>query len=134
MVNNPFITAVIGDFNANLNPWYNSDITTYEDSKIYFVISQIGLQQIMKEPKYIISDFLPCRDLIFTTQPNLVMKYGVYSSLNANCHHHITLAKLNLKVHYPSFYERKAWHYRKANLDQMRRAISEFPWDKKYNI
>ena len=34
MANNPFLTVVLGDWNAKLSLWYNNDITTYEASKI----------------------------------------------------------------------------------------------------
>ena len=109
-----------------------SDITTYEGSKIDGVTSQFGLQQIIKEPTYFIGDFSSCIDLIFTTQLNLIMKSKVHSSLHANCHHHITFVKFNLKIHYPPPYEREVWHYQKANVDQIRQAISEFPWDNRF--
>ena len=29
MVNNPFPTVIVGDFNAKLSLWYNSDLVTY---------------------------------------------------------------------------------------------------------
>ena len=57
MVNDPFLTFVLVDFNAKLSLWYNSNITTYEDSKIDDVTSQFGVQQIIPEPTHIISDF-----------------------------------------------------------------------------
>ena len=118
MTNNPFLTVILSDFNAKLSLWYNNDITTYEGSKI-------GLQQIIKEPTHV--------DLIFTTQPNLVVESGVHSSLHSNCHHHyITFAKFNLKIHYPPPYEWEMWQYQKANVDQIRQAISEFPWDNRF--
>ena len=132
MVNNPFLTVILGDFNAKSSLWYNNDVTTYEGSKIDGVTSQFGLQQIIKEPTHFIGDSSSCIDLIFTIQPNLVMESGVHSSLHANCHHHITFAKFNLKIHYPPPYEREVWHYQRANVDQIRQAISEFPWDNRF--
>ena len=33
MVNNPFLTVILGDFNVKLSLWYNKDITTYESPK-----------------------------------------------------------------------------------------------------
>ena len=40
MVNNPFLTLILGDFNAKSILWCNNDITTYECSKIDGVTSQ----------------------------------------------------------------------------------------------
>ena len=69
-----------------------------------------------------------CIDLIFTTQPNLVMEFGVHSSLHSNCHHHKKFTKFNPKIYYSPSYEREVWHYQKANVDQITQAISKFPW------
>ena len=132
MVNNPHLTVILGDFNTKSSLWCNNDITTYEGFKIGGVTSQFGLQQIIKELTHFIGDSSSCIDLIFTTQPNLVMESGVHSSLHANCHHHITFAKFSLKIHYPPPYEREVWYYQKANVDQIRQAISEFPWDNRF--
>ena len=41
--NNPFVTVVLGDFNAKSNLWYKNDKTTYEGSKIDGIASQYGL-------------------------------------------------------------------------------------------
>ena len=57
------------------------------------------------------------------------MESGVHSSLHSNCYHHITFAKFNFKIHYPPPYEREVWDYQKANVDQIREAISGIPWD-----
>ena len=73
MVNNTFLTVILGDFNAKLSLWCNNDITTYEGSKIDGVTSQFRLQQIVIEPTHFIGNSSSCIDLIFTTQPNLVM-------------------------------------------------------------
>ena len=62
------------------------------------------------------------------------MESWVHSSQHTNCRHHITFAKFNLKIHYPSPYERKVWDYEKANVDQIRQAINEFPWDNPFAI
>ena len=105
---------------------------TYECSKIDAVTSQFGLQQLINEPTHLVANSSSCIDLIFTSQPNLVMESGVHSSLHPNCHHQITYAKFNLKIHYPPPYEREIWHYGKANVDHIRKAINEFPWETKF--
>ena len=110
MVNNPFLTVILGDVNAKSSLWCNSNIATYEGSKTDGVTPQFGLQQIIKEPTQFIGESSLCIDLIFTTQRNLVMESGVHSSLLANCHHHITFTKFDLKIHYPPPYEREVWH------------------------
>ena len=56
MVNNLFLTVVLGDLKAKSSLWYNNDITTYEGDKIDGVTSQFGLEQIIKESTHISSD------------------------------------------------------------------------------
>ena len=58
------------------------------------------------------------------------METGVHHSLHSNCPHQITYAKFNLKIRYPSPYEREIWHYQKLNTDQIRKAIEQFSWDR----
>ena len=60
------------------------------------------------------------------------MESGVHSWLHPNFHYQITYAKFNLKIHYHPPYEREIWHYGKANVYQIRKAISEFPWERKF--
>ena len=58
------------------------------------------------------------------------MELGVHSSLHQNCHHQVIYAKINLKVFYPPPYEREIWHYQRANVDLIQRAIEQFSWEK----
>ena len=124
--------VILGDFNAKSSNWYKHDKTTYEGSKIEAITSQFGLKQLIQEPTHILSNSSSCIDLVFTSQPNLVMESGVHSSLHENCHHQLVYAKFNLKVWYPPPYERKIWHYHHLNIGQIKRAIEQFPWEKSF--
>ena len=96
------------------------------------IISQFGLEQIIKELTHIIGDSPSSIHLIFTTQPNPAMESRVHSSLHSNNHHHITFEKSDLKIHSPHPYEWEVWHYQKANVDQIRHTISEFAWNNRF--
>ena len=130
--NNPFLTVVLGDFNIKSNLWLRADRTSYEGSKIDAITSQFGLQQLISEPTHLVADFSSCIDVIFTSQPNLVIESGVPSSLYPNCHHQITYVKFNLKTNYPPPWEQEIWHYENANVDHIRRAINEFSWERSF--
>ena len=41
--NNPFLTVMIGNFNAKSSNWYLNDITTFEGSQIEFLASQFAV-------------------------------------------------------------------------------------------
>ena len=94
---NPFLFVVLGDFNAKLRQWYDKDSSPSEEISIENNTSQFRLHQIINEPIHSSS----CIDLIFTSQPNLSVKYGTQSSLHPNCHHQIIYNKFNLEVIYP---------------------------------
>ena len=57
------------------------------------------------------------------------MDAGIHPSLHASCHHQIVYAKFNLKIHYPPPYEREVWHFQKADINLIRRAVNEFNWE-----
>ena len=130
---NPFVSIIIGDFNARSNNWCSSDKTTYEGKKIESLTSQCGFKQVISDPTHILESSSSCIDLIFTSQPNLVMNSGVHSSLHPNCHHQIIHAKFNLKIFYPPPYERVVWHYQDANNDLIQRSISQFNWERAFS-
>ena len=115
-----FMLVVIGDHNAKSKNWHPSDRTTYEGNIMETIASHFGLHQLIHDPTHILGK--SCIDLIFTSQPNMVVNPGVHSSLHANCHHQIVFAKFDLKIYNPPPYEREVWHYQEAD------SIHEFNW------
>ena len=105
---NPFISIIIGDFNARSRKWCCSDKTTYEDKKLESLTSQCGFEQLIIDPIQILESSSSCKDLIFTLQPNLVMSSGFHSLLHPNCHHQIIHAKLKWQIFYPPLLSRLA--------------------------
>ena len=86
---NPFLVVAIRDFNAKSSNWFCQDKNNFEGDAIENLTSLFGLQQVVKEPTHILDTSSACTDLIFTSQPNLIIESGVYSSLHSNCHHQI---------------------------------------------
>ena len=84
---NPFLMVVIGDFNGKLKHWYSQDNTNFEGISIENLTSQFDLSQIIKEATHILKSSSSGIELVFTTQPNLVIESSVQPSLHANCHH-----------------------------------------------
>ena len=50
---NPFLTVVIGDFNARSSKWWTDEKTTQEGLKIENLLSQFFLSQVINEPTHI---------------------------------------------------------------------------------
>ena len=65
--NNPFLTVMIGDFNAKSSNWYLNDITSFEGSQTEFLASQIAMFQVIKEPTHSLDNLKSCIDLVFTS-------------------------------------------------------------------
>ena len=127
---NPFLVVVIGDFNIKSSNWYCRDKSSLEGDTVDNITKQYGLHQIIREPTLILDNTSSCIDLIFTSQPDLITESGVDPSLHPNCHHRIVYVKFNLQIYFPSPYLREDWHYKNANTELIKRAISEFNWQK----
>ena len=93
-----FLTVMIADFHAKSSNWYLNDINSFEGSQIEFLASQFAMSQVINEPTHILDNSKSCIDLIFTSQPNMIMDSGVHPSLHSNCHHQIIYVKFDLKV------------------------------------
>ena len=124
---------MIGDFNAKSKDCCSIDITSFEGSELDFLTSQFGLLQIIKEPTHILDNSRFWIDVIFTSQPNMVIDSGVHASLYSNCHHQIIYAKFDLKIFYPPPYVRTVWQFKHANSDHIKRATDVFDWESALN-
>ena len=69
-----FLTTIIGDFNAKSCNWYSHDKTNFQGSSIESITSQFGLHLLINEPTHLLQNSSSCIDLIFTSQPNIVVE------------------------------------------------------------
>ena len=129
---NPNLILIIGDFNAKSSTWNVDDTDTFKRTGKENLTSTYGLVQMISNPTHILPNSSTCIDLIFTNQPNLITSSGVHSSLHPNCHHQIIYADIDFKVFYPPPYERKIWHYSRANVDAIRTSINNINWDRAF--
>ena len=87
---NPFLVVAIGDCNVKSSNWYCQDKTSFEGDAIENFTSQFGWHHwstMAKELTHTLDTSSLCIDLIFTSQPNLIIESGVHLSLHSNCHH-----------------------------------------------
>ena len=69
-----------------------------------------------------------------TDQPNLILNSGTRPSLDPRCHHQIIHCKINFRVPPPPPCERRMWHYQRADINAIHRAIAHFPWVQHFNL
>ena len=110
-----------------------NDKRNLKGSEIIKLISQFELKQTTNLPNHILSNSFSCIDLLFTSQPNLVMESGVHLWLHQSCHYKIIYVNFKLRVYYPIPYEHGVWHYKKANVDLIQRAMYEFNWGRTFD-
>ena len=117
---NSYLIVFLDNFNAQTKGWYPLSKSTEEGTGIDGITFQFGLEQMIHEPSHIIGEMSSCIDLIFASQPNLVVESGVQSSLHKNF----------INVVFPPPYEREVWHFKKTNIDHIRKAINGFQCEK----
>ena len=123
----------LGDFNAKSSNLYDKCINSDVCRKIEVVTSQNSLHQEKNEPTHILNNSSWYIDLVFNSQPNLLIASGVHPSLHPSCHHQMIFAKFKLDIVYPPHYEREIWHYQKVNIDLIKRATNSFDWEKAFS-
>ena len=131
---NPFATFFTGDLNGHSQFWWPDGDTTPEGREIENVLSSLGLSQLISEPTNFEPNKNPsCIDLVITDQPNLVLDSGTRASLDSFCHHQIVYCKVNFRIPPPPPFERKIWHFNRANSDAIKRSMTRFPWRQHLN-
>ena len=75
---------------------------------------------------------MSCIDLIFCTNQSVISNHGVDVSIFDKCHHNIIYGKINTYVPLPPAYVREVWDYEKANIENIKKAISNFDWNKAF--
>ena len=124
----PLCSFVIGDLNAKCTNWWKEGTSNLCDLELYNLTTLLGFSQLINEP----TNFEPCIDLIFASQPNLIFEFGIHPSLYNTCHHQIIYAKLSLKIYFPPSYKREVWHYNRAQVDLIKKSIANFNWDRAF--
>ena len=98
--------------------------TTHEGIEIDELFTKLGLFQIISEPTNFEPNKNPsCIDLLVTDQPNMILDSGTRASLDSYCHHQIIHYKVNFKIPPPLPFERKIWHYNRADSASIKRSL-----------
>ena len=131
-INNEFQLCLIitGEFNARCSRWWIDDITNSVGQGIDSLTSSAGYKQIIDKPTHVINNSMSCIDLIFCTNQNIISNYGVDFLMFKKCHHNIIHSKINIRVPLPRVYVREVWDYNKEHAENIKKAVSNFNWNK----
>ena len=109
--------------------------TTPEGTKIYELFTKLGLSQLISEPTNFEHHKNPsCIDLVITDRPNIILDSGTRASLDSYCHYQIVHCKINFRIHPPLPFDRKIWHFNRANSASIKRSMTNFPWRQQLNF
>ena len=125
-------SVVTGDFNAHLTRWWKSDITNSAGLGLDSLTSSAIYIQIIAKSPLAVSSSMSCIDLIFCTNLNVISKHSVDVWTFDKCHHDIIYGKINNGVNLPPIYVREVWNYRRTNVENSKKAISNFNWNKPF--
>ena len=105
--------------NGKSHLWWPHGDETPEGRELEDMFTSLGLSQVISEPTNFDPGKKPsCIDLIVTYQLNII--------LDPFCHHQIIYCKVNFRIPPPTPFERKIWHFIRANTAAIKR--SSFPW------
>ena len=73
----PLLSIVKGDFNACCSRWWQNDITNSAGQGIDSLTSSTGHREIIDKPTHVASNSMLCVDILFCTNQNAILNYGI---------------------------------------------------------
>ena len=74
---------------------------------------------------------MSCIGLIFCTNQSGISNHGVDVSIFDKCHH-IIYGKISICLPLPPTYVREVWDYKKGNIENTKKVISNFGWNRAF--
>ena len=128
----PLCLIVTGDFNVRCPRWWKNNTTNLQGQELDSLTLSAGYNQIIDKPTHVINTSMSCIDLGFCTNQSAISNHGVDVSIFDKCHHNIIYGKINIRVPLPPTYVREVWDYEKANIENTKKAVSNFDWNKAF--
>ena len=126
--NHPNCSILIGDFNAKSSKWCCSSKDNKAGCELDNITTFAGYSQMIDKPTHFINESSFSIDLIFSSNPSLTKNCGTEHSIYDKYRHNIIYGTLNFKVPLPPPYYSEIWVYKKANIQNIQKAISMFDW------
>ena len=122
----PAISIITRDFNGICSKWYSFDTSDNIGKELDTITSTAGYSQIIDKPSNFTNNSSSCIDLIFTSNPSIIVNSGIEKSLCTRCHHDIIYGKINFRVPLPPSHFRTIWEYKNADAISIQHAIENF--------
>ena len=128
----PYCVILTGDLNCRSKQFWSDDFDSPKGVALDELIESNNLTQLIDQPTNFEPRGKSCVALIIADQPNLLVDYGIHSSLDNNCHHRIIHGKNNISVSSPPHYKRQIWDYAKADKDEICQFLTNIDWISKF--
>ena len=125
---NPAISTITGDFNGKRSKWYSFDLSDKIGKELDTITSTAGYSQIIDKPTHFTNHSCSCIDLIFTSNPSILVDSVIEKSLSSSWHYDIIYGKINFRVSLPPPLFRTVWDYKNADAISIQHAIENFNW------
>ena len=106
-------------------------LLTQQGKKLTLTLSA-GYKRIIDKPTHVINNSMSYIDLMFCTNQNVISNYGIHVSMFKKCHHNIIHGKIDIRVPLPPVYVCEVWDYNKTNVENIKKAISNFNWNRAF--
>ena len=124
---NPAISIIAGDFSGKCSKWYSFDTSDNIGKELDTITSTAGYSQIIDKPTHFTKKSSSCIDLIFTSNPGMLVDSGIEKSFSSSRHHDVIYGKNNFRVLPPPHF-RTVWDHKNSDAISTQRAIENFNW------
>ena len=123
---NPAISTITGGFNGKCSKCYSFDTSDNIGKELDTITSTAGYSQIIEKPTHFTNNSFSCIDLIFTSNPSILVDSGIEKSLSSSCHHDIIYGKINFRVPLPPPHFRTVWNCKNADTISIQPVVENF--------
>ena len=85
--------------------------------------------QIIDKPTHVTNNSMSCIDIVFCTNESVVSNR---ISIFDTCHHDIIYGNINIYLPLPPTYVQQIWDYGKANIENIKKIICNFDYNKDF--
>jgi len=132
---NPKSVLIMGDFNDRCTEWNGSHFTSELGTKLYEMVADNGLTQIIDSPTHLDNAGRPQHllDLLITDSPDLILDSQVLPPIGS-CKHCPTFCKLAISLPKDKPFKRTVWDFNNVDIISLTDALTAAPWNTAYEL
>ena len=123
---NPFAIICTGDFNDRCSNWNDKHNGSDLGTKLYDLVNNNNLFQLIDEPTRITETCQSLLDLIITDSPGHFSDWGTEPSV---ADHMLVYGTLHIHIDSGRCFTRYIWHYKNADFEGLNRELNNIDWE-----